>query len=1023
MTLPEFSIRRHVMAVMMSAVLVLFGVIGYQDIGVDRVPEVDFPVISVSTSLPGAEPDIIDSAVTREIVRRANSVPGIDNIQATSTPGDSSVVITFNLDKNIDVAYTEVQTKVNEALGNLPDDVEIPQVEKVETDAAPIMWLSIQGDRTLSQLTDIARNSIRPQLEIISGVGDVTLGGGQNRRIRIEVDVDRLNAEGVTVQDLLTAVDEEHVAVSGGFLVSGDRESVFKLDHEFHDVEALESLIVTERDGRIVRLGDVAEVVDGLTDFRRLARYNQDIAAGLGIVKIAGTNTVEVIDEVTRRLDRDIRPQLPPGVTVSVVSDQSDFIRSMIDNLELTVLMAVLLAALVIWLFLKSLRSTLIIAAAIPVSLMAVIAVMYYFGYTLNAMTMLAMLLLVGIVVDDAIVVLENVYRHREAGESNPSRAAINGSNQVFFAVVASSLALISIFGPVIFMDGVVGRFFESFAVVVVFGILASTFVALTLIPMLCARFLRVPDVHGRVYHFLEDGFRRVDEWYRGILRRALRARYTVLLVALAIVAPTGLLLTMLPAEFAPEEDEGSFIVNYRTPVGSSIHYSDGKLAEIEAILAEDEDVYGFFSTIGLGSGDNVNDGIAFVQLRPWRERRATQQDIMARLQDRFDELSGVRASASGTGLFADQRGEPLQFFVSGPDLDEVAELSRRLEDGLRAEPRMGSVDLDLNLDQPQVQLDINREQVRLLGLSTETVIRAAGILVGGSDIARYHDDFGGGERYRIRMKSRDGEFTSPSDLNRIFLRSDNGMMVRLDTVATPLETVGPGAITRFNLQYGTRFFVNPEMPIGDAASRVRELSAELAPPGYSVELTGEAVEMERTASAIVFVFVVATLLVFMVLASQFNSMLQPVVVMLAMPLAAVGGLLGLWLTGQTLNIFSMIGMVLLVGVVTKNSILLIDLTNQYRDKRGMDIDEALIEACPIRLRPVLMTSLTLILAMVPAALGSGPGANGNAALATVIIFGMLASMVLTLAVVPAAYSLVEHRLARREGAMDPVAG
>ncbi len=1023
MTLPEFSIRRHVMAVMMSAVLVLFGVIGYQDIGVDRVPDVDFPVISVSTSLPGAEPDIIDSAVTREIVRRVNSVPGIDNIQATSTPGDSSVVITFNLDKNIDVAYTEVQTKVNEALGNLPDDVEIPQVEKVETDAAPIMWLSIQGDRTLSQLTDIARNSIRPQLEIISGVGDVTLGGGQNRRIRIEVDVDRLNAEGVTVQDLLTAVDEEHVAVSGGFLVSGDRESVFQLDHEFHDVEALESLIVTERDGRIVRLGDVAEVVDGLTDFRRLARYNQDIAVGLGIVKIAGTNTVEVIDEVTRRLDRDIRPQLPPGVTVSVVSDQSDFIRSMIDNLELTVLMAVLLAALVIWLFLKSLRSTLIIAAAIPVSLMAVIAVMYFFGYTLNAMTMLAMLLLVGIVVDDAIVVLENVYRHREAGESNPSRAAINGSNQVFFAVVASSLALISIFGPVIFMDGVVGRFFESFAVVVVFGILASTFVALTLIPMLCARFLRVPDVHGRVYHFLEDGFRRVDEWYRGILRRALRARYTVLLVALAIVAPTGLLLTMLPAEFAPEEDEGSFIVNYRTPVGSSIHYSDGKLAEIEAILAEDEDIYGFFSTIGLGSGDNVNDGIAFVQLRPWRERRATQQDIMARLQDRFDELSGVRASASGTGLFADQRGEPLQFFVSGPDLDEVAELSRRLEDGLRAEPRMGSVDLDLNLDQPQVQLDINREQVRLLGLSTETVIRAAGILVGGSDIARYHDDFGGGERYRIRMKSRDGEFTSPSDLNRIFLRSDNGMMVRLDTVATPLETVGPGAITRFNLQYGTRFFVNPEMPIGDAASRVRELSAELAPPGYSVELTGEAVEMERTASAIVFVFVVATLLVFMVLASQFNSMLQPVVVMLAMPLAAVGGLLGLWLTGQTLNIFSMIGMVLLVGVVTKNSILLIDLTNQYRDKRGMDIDEALIEACPIRLRPVLMTSLTLILAMVPAALGSGPGANGNAALATVIIFGMLASMVLTLVVVPAAYSLVEHRLARREGAMDPVAG
>jgi hydrophobic/amphiphilic exporter-1 (mainly G- bacteria), HAE1 family len=829
MTLPEFSIRRHVMALMMSAVLVLFGIIGYQHIGVDRLPNVDFPAISISTSMPGGDPDIIDSAVTREIVRRVNSVPGIDDIQATSTPGSSSIVITFALDKDIDVAYTEVQTKVNEALGNLPVDAEVPQVEKVESDASPILWLSIQGDRTLAQLTDIARNTIRPQLEVISGVGDVRLGGGQNRRIRVEIDVDRLNAEGVTVQDLLNAIDDEHTQTGGGFLVSGARESAVMLDQEFHDVEALERLIIGERNGHIVRLGDVAEIVDGLTDFRRLARYGGETAVGLGVIKIAGTNTVEIIDEVKRRLDEQIIPQLPPGVTVSIASDQSDFINAMIGNLERTLLLAVALAAIVMWVFLKSFGSTLIIAASIPVSMMAVVSVMYFFGFTLNAMTMLALLLLVGIVVDDAIVVLENVYRHREQGEKDPTRAAVSGSNQVFFAIVASSLALISIFAPVIFMDGVIGRFFESFAVVVVFGILASTFVALTLIPMLCARYLRVPEVHGRVYHALENGFRRMDSWYRDLLTRALAQRTAVLLLALVVVAPAVLLLRALPAEFAPGEDEGAFVVTYRTPIGSSIEYSNEKLMEIEQILADDPDVIGHFATIGFSGG--VNEGMTFVQLNHWSERRVSQQQVIDRLQARFDELAGLRVSASAQGLFSDQRGESLQFFLSGPELGEVERYARALETRLRNDPDFASVDLDLNLDQPQMHLDINREQVRLLGMSTRDVIRTVGILVTGSDVARYHDEFGGGERYRIRMKARDGEFESPSDLNRIFLRGNGGDMVRLDTVASPVETVGPGAISRFNLQFGARFFVNPAIPVGEAAERVSALATELMPP------------------------------------------------------------------------------------------------------------------------------------------------------------------------------------------------
>jgi len=1013
MTLPEFSVKRHVMAFMMSAVLVLFGLIGYNDIGTDRLPDIDFPIISVVTVMPGADPDIIDASVTREIERAVNTVPGIDDLQSTSTPSVSSVVITFNLDADIDVAFNEVQAKVREVVNRLPSDAEDPIISKVEADASPIMWLSLQGDRTLQQLSDYADNNIRRRLETVNGVGDVIVGGGRERNIRVELDVHALAAERLTVQDVIDTFQAEHFQLPGGFLVGGQREHLIKLDMEYDDPDELARMIIANRDGHLVRLGDVADIVDGLEDYRRLARFNQEPTIGIGVVKIAGTNTVEIIQEVRKRVDEEIRPQLPPGMSLTVSSDQSIFITSMIDNLERTLIIAVILAALVMWVFLKSIRSTLIIAASIPVSLLSVVAVMYFFGYTLNSMTMLAILLLIGVVVDDAIVVLENIYRHREEGTDDARVAAVEGSNQVFFAIVASSLALVSIFGPVMFMEGIIGRFFESFAVVVVFGILASTFVALTLIPMLCSRFLHVPKAHGNMYWALENTFRKLDDFYRRSLAGALRHRGVVLLVALGLVIPSVYLAGQLGGEFAPDEDEGQFVVSYRVPLGSSIDYSDQKLREIEAIVADQPEVDRFFAAIGLGQGQGqVNQGIAFVRLKDYADRDASQQEVMARVTERFRDLSGVRAFAAPPSLIGGQRGEPLQFFLQGPDVDEVAELAREFENRLNDEPGMGRVDLDLRLDQPELKLRVDRDAARLVGLTAFDVARAVNVLVGGIDVARYDDDFGGGERYDVRLKGREDQFQLIEDIERIQLRSASGELVRLDQVASIEEGIGPAVITRFNLEYGAAFFVDPEMALGEAAERVEAMSADL-PLGYSVQLTGQAREFQRTLTAIIFVFVVAILLVYMVLGSQFNSFIQPVIVMLAMPLAITGAFLGLAMTGQSLNIFSMIGMVLLMGVVTKNSILLIDLTNQFRDKRGLSVDQALQEACPIRLRPVLMTSLTLILAMVPAALDTGPGAQGNTSLAVAIIFGMMASTVLTLVVIPSAYSLVENHLAR----------
>ena len=1022
MTLPEFSVKRHVMAFMMSAALILFGIIGYQDIGNDRFPDIDFPIINVTTVLPGADPEVVDASVTRELERAINTVPGIDDVQSNSSPGTSTITITFDLDQDIDIAFNDVQAKVRETVNQLPQDAEDPIVSKVEVDASPIMWLSLQGDRTLQQLSDYAENNIRRRLETIPGVGDVMIGGGRDRNIRVELDVAALANERLTVQDVMNSFEMEHFQLPGGFLVSGQREQLLKLDLEYDDPDRLEQMILANRDGHLVRLGDVADVQDDLEDFRSLARFNGEPTVGVGVVKIAGTNTLNIIDEVRTRLDEEIIPQLPPGMEINISSDQSIFIEGMIDNLERTLLVAVMLAALVMWLFLKSMRSTLIIAASIPVSLLAVIAVIYFFGYTLNSMTLLAILLLIGVVVDDAIVVLENVYRHREEGQEDSRVAAVTGANQVFFAVIASSLALISIFGPVMFMDGIIGRFFESFAVVVVFGIAASTFVALTLIPMLCSRFLYVPRAHGRMYWVLENGFRTMDRFYRGLLGSALRHRPLVLFIALTVVVPSFYLAGQLGGEFAPEEDEGQFVVNVRAPLGSSIHYTDRKLTEVEGVLAEQPEVDRYFTAIGLGAGGQVDSGIAFVRLKDHSERDASQEEVVGRISAGLQKISGVRAFASQIGIVGGQRGEPLQFMVRGPDLEELAEHSEAIERELNRIDGMGSVDLDLRLDQPEMEIEVDREQAHLLGIPTFEVARAVNVLVGGLDIARYDDDFGGGERYDVRLKAREDQFESPDDMARIQLRSAEGELVRLDQVAEFEETVGPAVVPRYNLEYGAQFFIDPEMSLADAMDEVQEVTDEILPLGYSLDVVGQAREFERTIGAIIFVFVLAVILVYMVLGSQFNSFIQPIIVMLAMPLAITGALLGLLITGQTLNIFSMIGMVLLIGVVTKNSILLIDLTNQYRGKHGMKVDEALMAACPIRLRPVLMTSLTLILAMLPAALDTGPGAEGNSAMATSIIFGMIASTLLTLVVIPSAYSLVENRLSRTEmpGGYEP---
>ena len=1030
MSLPELSIKRHVLAWMFSAMLVLLGLIAYQRIGVDRMPNVELPVISVSTTLRGANPEIMDTSVTTVIESAVNTTPGIEHIQSTSSPGASNVVITFSLEKNIDVAFNEVQSKVNQATRRLPDAADAPVVQKLETNAQPIMWLALHGDRTIQQLNLYAQNVIKKKLETINGVGEIRIGGRRDRTIRVTLMPERMAAYKITTSDLTSAFQKEHIQLPGGFLVGSHAEKLLKLDLEFHDLTSLGDLVVSYKNGAAIHLNQVAKIEDGLTDTRQLARFNGQPTVGLGIVKVANSNTTTIIDNVKLKLEQEIRPSLPAGLVLDISTDDSDFIHNMVKTLRDHLVEGTLFAALVVLIFMRSFSSTLMICLEIPVSLFGAIAVMYFAGYTFNSMTLLALLLLIGVVVDDAIVVRESILRHMtgevggmKIGDLKTKRemstfrtlATINGSREVVFAVLASTAALVCIFTPVIFMDGMIGKFFKAFAVVVTFGVLVSLLVSLTLTPMLCARYLKIQPKQNKIYRTLGQFFDNVDAAYQRLLGSVLRHRWKILLLTTLMVVSSFYFVKQVNKELMPDVDEGRFMVSFKVPLGSSLSYTDSRLKLIEQKLeSHRSQISAYFAAIGMGSAGQVNAGMAFVTLKPRAERTTSQQDLIKQLKQEFDTIPGVRAFPTAASIVGGQRSEKMQFNLTGPNLQQVAALAKTLQSQLNQNPDFGKVDLDMQLDLPQYVINIDRVRANSLGLSANEIANAISMFTGGVDVAEYNDAISDGQRYKIRIKASEQDFSQITDINKIYLRSNTGGLVRLDAVVQFKQELGAAVIGRYDLQYAANFYTNPVMPLGDATDQLETISQSILPAGYTVGLTGQALEMKKTVKNTLFIFILALVLLYMVLASQFNSFIQPMIVMLAQPLAIIGGLFALWISGNSLNIYSMIGLVLLIGLVAKNSILLVDLTNQMREK-GLGINESLLHACPVRLRPVVMTSLTIILALLPAALGLGAGAETNGPLAIAVIGGMISSTLLTLVVVPAAYSLVMSGLAKFE--------
>ena len=1014
MSLPEVSVRRFVFAVMINLVIVLFGLISVNRISIDRSPDIDFSLISVTTVLPGANPDVVDSSVTNIIEGAVNSIPGIDDVRSRSAPGVSNVFIQFLLEKDLDIAFNEVQSKVGQINSQLPDDTETPIISKIETGEIPIIWLALRGNRTLQDLSVYAKNVVKRKLETINGVGSVVIGGEQERNIRVNLDFDRMSAFSITVQDVVMAFRNEHIKLPGGFLIDNSKEDLLKLDLESHNVEEIENIIVTYDRNRAIKLKDIAEVKDDVRDLRTLGRFNGDPSIGIGVTKIRGENTVEIIEKVKAKIKSDIEPTLPAGMTLDINTDDSSYIYELISGLGQNIFVGFIIASLIVLLFLRSYSSMAIVSITIPVSLFGAIFIMYAFGFTLNTMTMLALLLLIGIVVDDAIVVLENAQRNlHEDTAAERIRASIIGANEVFLPIVSSTLVLVALFTVVFFMEGIAARFFSSFGVVVSTGVLVSTFVALTLTPTLASKFLKTKKESNRIFDGFNRRFNIIENRYKEMIEWSLSEKKKVLSYAGLVVALSFVGFTQLSGGFFPEEDEGQFTITVKTPVGTGIDYTNNRLSMVEGLLEEYEDIESYFTIMGSGiESQAVNIGVIYVRLTPSNIRGYKQYELIPILRERLNKIPGIKAFPAPMSFASGTRGEAMQFTVSGPDLNILNESINTFLSKLAETPELGDVDSSIELNLPQVSLEINRELASEMGLSTRLIAEAANIFAGGIDVARFNDAVGDGERYKIRLK---GEYDmSIDDLDKIYLRTPSKELVRLDTVAKFKETVGPSEITRLDRMYSAYFYSDPTTSLSNAIQLIEDAAAETLPVGYEVGFFARAKEFKRTSNQMIFAFLTGLILVYMVLASQFNSFRQPLIVMISQPLAVIGGTLGIWIVGSDLNIFSMTGLVLLTGLVAKNSILLIDRTNQER-KKGLEIDEALLSACPRRLRPILMTSLTLILAMMMPALGIGSGVELSQPLAIAIVGGMISSTFLSLVIVPIIYSWAEKRKLRKQ--------
>ncbi|MBS0003472.1 MAG: efflux RND transporter permease subunit [Thioalkalivibrio sp.] len=1014
MIISDIANRRPVLAVVFNLLLVTFGLIAYQQLPLREYPDIDAPVITVSTNYPGASAEIIEREVTQRLEDRIAGIEGIRYIQSSSRDGRSSITIEFNLNRDIDAAANDIREAVSRVLRSLPDEVDPPQVTKADADARPVLWLNLSSTRMDGlELADYARRHLIDRISVVDGVALIRLGGERNYAMRIWVDREALAARGLTVADIEDALRSENVELPAGRVDSVDREFRVRVDRMYRSAEDFASLVVKRADNQhLVRLGEVAEVTLGSDSERTEFRGNGDDMVGLGIIRQANANVLDVAQGV-KQVAEGLQAQLPEGTSLVVTYDSSVFIEGAIREVFITLAIATIAVVLVIYLFLGSWRATLIPAVTVPVAITATFIGVAALGFSVNLLTLLALVLAIGLVVDDAIVMLENIHRRIERGEPG-LLAAYRGARQVGFAIVATTSVVVAVFVPLAFLSGTVGKLFTEFALAIAIAVVFSSLVALTLAPVLSGRLMRKGDDDTGVARVISRSFGALERGYARLLERSLPKAWGVVPLLVLSLAGVWWLVNTLPEEFAPREDRGAFFIMVNGPEGASFEYMSERMAEVERRLlplTEAGDVRRILvrTPRGFGGSEAVNNGFVIVIMHHWDDRERSAWPVIDEINASLAEIPGITARAiMRQGLSQGRIGPPVQFVITGPDYDDLAQWGEDLLARAEEIPGLARLELDYKPTQPQIAVRIDQDRAADLGVSLATVGRTLDVMLGGRSVTSFINR---GEEYDVIVEGRSDQRRTPGDISNLYVRSDRGALIPLSSLISYEEVAGAGSLERYNRARAVTLTAAVEegYTLGQALADLEAAANEVLPEEAGIDYKGESLEMREGTQEIVFIFVLALLVVYLVLAAQFESFVHPFVIMLTVPLAIVGALLGLHLTGQTLNIYSQIGMVMLIGLAAKNGILIVEFANQLRD-HGREFNRAVIEAASMRLRPVLMTALTTVAGSIPLILATGPGSETRFVIGVAIFSGVLFATLFTLFVIPAAYTLLARR-------------
>jgi len=1015
MTLSDISIKNPVFGWMLMIGVLVFGWIGFQRLGVSQLPDVDFPVVSVSVTWEGAAPEVMETDVTDIIENAVMSVEGLKEVTSVSMQGITQITLEFNLNRNIDVALQEVQAKIAQAQRNLPRDIDPPVISKTNPEDQPIVWLALSGDRPIKDLCRYTNETLKDQFTIVPGVGDIRLGGYVDPNLRVWLDAEKMQQMELTVEDVLNAINFQHADIPSGYIDTGPKEINVRVYGEAKTPEQFENITIPTRvrGGPIwksLRIGDVGSVEDGLSDIRRISRSWGKTAIGLGVIKQRGTNAVAVADGVKRKME-ELQKSLPAGMHLSLVFDTTQFIKDSVNELKFNLILSIILTSLVCYLFLGSWSANVNVLLSIPFSVMGAFFILYFSGFTINTFTMLGLSLVIGIVVDDAIMVLENISRYQEQGLAR-KEAALTGAREITFAAIAASIAILAIFIPVIFMQGIVGKFFFQFGVTISVAVIFSLVEALTITPMRCSQFLTVGHTTG-----LGRGMDKLMKWlsetYRSTLKFILGHPKTVLIIAVLVFVLSLGLAMILKKEFIPPQDQSRFLARITLPLGSSIEKTDKLFKEAEKFLMQRPEVLTYYSAVGSFTGGQVNQGFVFITMKPPKERpllsghHETQAEFMQIVRKQFSGITGVdRATIQDLSLtgFTAQRGFPVEFTVRGPDWEKLGQFSQEIMKRMKASGIMVDVDTDYQLGMPELQVYPDRQKAAEHGVSVLSIADTINAMVGGVRNGKFTSR---GKRYDIRVRLAEADRSNTKDVQRMWVRNEFGEVVPLSAVVTTNEKPSLFSITRKNRERAVSIYANPASGHSqqEALDTVSKIGKELLPNDYHLVFSGGSQAFKDSFQSLIFALILGIFVAYMILGTQFNSFIHPFTVLLALPFSVTGAFLFLFLTHNSLNLYSMIGLILLMGIVKKNSILLVDFTN-VRRKQGMGVKEALLDACPIRLRPILMTSVAMIAAATPAALAIGPGSEVMVPMAVAVIGGVLFSTILTLFVVPCAYEV-----------------